>query len=76
MLMSHEEMRSKIRKLIAEIDEGVVKTRDSIKDQLEIGFMTPELLVSFVELLNVTISLMDERRKLVEYAESLGMDIR
>lgn len=76
MLMSHEEMRSKIKKLIAEIDEGVEETRVNIKEQLEIGFMTPELLVSFVELLNVTISMMDERRKLVEYAKSLGMDIR
>lgn len=76
MLMSHEEMRSNIKKLIAEIDEGVEKTRVNIKKQLEIGFMTPEILVSFVELLNVTISLMDDRRKLVEYAKSLDMDIQ
>lgn len=76
MLMSHEEMGSKIKKLIAEIDEGVEKTRVNIKKQLEIGFMTPEILVSFVELLNVTISLMDDRRKLVEYAKILEIDIQ
>lgn len=76
MLMSHEEMRSNIKKLIAEIDEGVEKTRVNIKKQLEIGFMTPEILVSFVELLNVTISLMDDRRKLVEYAKILEIDIQ
>lgn len=77
MLMSHEETRSIITMLIAGIDEGVEETRDKIKEQLKIGYMTPDLLVLFVDLLNVTISLMDERIKLVKYAESLGMnDIR
>lgn len=76
MLMSHEEMRSKIKKLIAEIDKRVEVARNIIKNQLEIGFMTPELLEEFVKMFGDLITLTDDRRKLVEYAETLGMDIQ
>lgn len=76
MLMSHEEMRSKIKKLIAEIDKRVEVAKNIIKNQLEIGFMTPELLEEFVKMFGDLITLTDDRRKLVEYAETLGMDIR
>lgn len=76
MLMSHEEMRSKIKKLIAEIDKRVEVARNIIKDQLEIGFMTPELLEEFVKMFGDLIALTDDRRKLVVYAKTLGMDIQ
>lgn len=76
MPRSYEEMKRRIEWNVAKIDKRVGNARNIIMDQLEIGFMTPELLELFVNLLNSTISLTDDRRKLVEYAETLGMDIQ
>lgn len=76
MSLSHEEVKSKIEQMIAEIDRDIEDTGNRIKEQVEIGYMTPELLELFVNLLNITISLTDDRRKLVVYAKILGMDIQ
>lgn len=76
MPRSYEEIKRRIEQTIAEIDEDVVDTGNKIKEQLEIGFMTPELLEMYLDLLNITISLMDDRIKLVEYAKILEIDIQ
>lgn len=76
MPRSYEEMKRRIEWNIAEIDKRVEVARNIIMDQLEIGFMTPELLEEFVNMFSSLISLMDNRIYLVEHAKSLGMDIQ
>ena len=76
MPRSYEEMKRRIEWNVAEIDKRVEVARNIIMDQLEIGFMTPELLEEFFNFFDNLITLMDNRRHLVEYAKSLGMDIQ
>lgn len=76
MPRSYEEIKRRIEWNVAEIDKRVEVARNIIKDQLEIGFMTPELLEEFVNMFSSLISLMDSRIYFVEYAKSLGMDIQ
>lgn len=76
MPRSYEEMKRRIERSVAEIDNKVEIAKDIIKDQLEIGFMTPELLEEFVNMFGCLISLMDSRIFFVEYAKTLGMDIQ
>lgn len=76
MPRSYEEMKRRIEWNVAEIDKRVEVARNIIKDQLEIGFMTPELLEEFVNMFSSLISLMDSRRNLIEYAKILEIDIQ
>ena len=76
MSLSHEEVKSKIEQMIAEIDKRVEVARNIIKDQLEIGFMTPELLEEFVKMFGNLIALMDSRRNLIEHAKILEIGIQ
>ena len=76
MPRSYEEMKRRIEWNVAEIDKRVEVARNTIKDQLEIGFMTPELLEEFVKMFGNLIALMDSRRNFIEYAKILEIDIQ
>ena len=76
MPRSYEEMKRRIEQTIAEIDEDIIDTGNRIKEQVKKGYMTPDLLELFIELINITISLMDDRIKLAEYAKILEIDIQ
>lgn len=76
MPRSYEEIKRRIEWNVAEIDKRVEVARDIIMDQLEIGFMTPELLEEFVNMFSSLISLMDSRRNFIEYAKILEIDIQ
>ena len=76
MPRSYEEMKRRIEWNVAEIDKRVEVARNIVKDQLEIGFMTPELLEEFVKMFGNLIALMDSRRNFIEYAKILEIDIQ
>lgn len=76
MPRSYEEMKRRIEWNVAEIDKRVEVARNIVKEQLEIGFMTPELLEEFVKMFGNLIALMDSRRNFIEYAKILEIDIQ
>lgn len=73
--MSEQMLRDKFVSMISKIDECVEDTKRQIMEQLEIGYMTPSLLKSFIDLLQLTIYMLDDRRKLVMMAKTLNIDI-